>query len=73
MNISVSEAIQRLGGVEIVAQLTAAPTGSVYQWSSKGCVGPKYYHAFMDACRKRRITVDREEVMRGPALNDGAD
>lgn len=70
MTISVKEAIQQLGGADAVSGLTGAPVGSVHQWSSKSRVGPRYYHHFLDACKKKRISVDREEVMRGPAAND---
>ena len=73
MSISVKEAIAQLGGAETVAALLNAPLGSVHQWSSRSRVGFKYYIPFIDLCRSRRVPVDRDEVMRGPALNDGAD
>lgn len=63
--VSVREAMQRLGGPKNVAKLLNAPENSVYHWQSRGWVGPAYYLEFLDACKAARIKVNPAEVMRG--------
>ena len=64
--LNVKEAIQDMGGADVVAKLIPGATKNiVYHWSSANRVGPRFYLRFMELCNKMKIKVDPIKVMNG--------
>ena len=64
--LNVKEAIQDMGGADVVAKLIPGATKNiVYHWSSANRVGPRFYLRFMELCNKMKIKVDPIKVMDG--------
>ena len=63
---NVKEAIQDMGGADVVAKLIPGATKNiVYHWSSANRVGPRFYLRFLELCNKMKVKVDPIKVMNG--------
>ena len=64
--LNVKEAIQDMGGADVVARLIPGATKNiVYHWSSANRVGPRFYLRFLELCNKMKVKVDPIKVMNG--------
>ena len=64
--LNVKEAIQDMGGADVVAKLIPGATKNiVYHWSSANRVGPRFYLRFLELCNKMKVKVDPIKVMNG--------
>ena len=69
--LNVKEAIQDMGGADVVAKLIPGATKNiVYHWSSANRVGPRFYLRFLELCNKMKIKVDPIKVMNGDKMTD---
>ena len=69
--LNVKEAIQDMGGADVVCQADSRATKNiVYHWSSANRVGPRFYLRFLELCNKMKVNVDPIKVMNGDKMTN---